>query len=272
MRELALINALRVEPALGTPARGGLPATVASRRPGGWQISGHKIYSTGAPLLRWALVWAATDEAQPRVGQFLMPMQAAGVHVEPTWQHLGMRASGSHDVIFDDVGIPEEHAVDLRLPSEWDKPEILDATWFATIVTAVYDGVARAARDWLVAWARQRTPGNLGAPLATLPRFQETVGEIDALLEVNRRLLESIGTQADRAPSTLGMFDGGIVKYTVTGNSIRAVEIALALTGNPGLSQSNPLERHYRDVLCGRVHTPQNDSTLIGAGRAAFGI
>jgi hypothetical protein len=46
----------------------------------------------------------------------------------------------------------------------------------------------------------------------------------------------------------------------------------LSLTGNHGLSRANPLERHYRDVLCGRVHTPQDDSTRIGLGRAALGL
>ena len=46
---------------------------------------------------------------------------------------------------------------------------------------AIYTGVARAARDWLVGFLRSRAPSNLGAPLATLPRMQEAVGAIDAL-------------------------------------------------------------------------------------------
>ncbi|WP_143176279.1 acyl-CoA dehydrogenase family protein, partial [Burkholderia ubonensis] len=49
----ALINALRVEPALGSPTRGGLPETVARRDGDGWRLSGHKLYSTGIPALRW---------------------------------------------------------------------------------------------------------------------------------------------------------------------------------------------------------------------------
>ena len=53
----------------------------------------------------------------------------------------------------------------------------LEAAWFATSVAAVYHGVARSALDWLVRWLRQRVPSNLGAPLATLPRFQSVVGE-----------------------------------------------------------------------------------------------
>ena len=73
----ALINALRVEPALGTPARGGLPATVARRVEGGWAISGRKIYSTGAPGLVWMLVFARTDAAAPQSGLFLVPAHRA---------------------------------------------------------------------------------------------------------------------------------------------------------------------------------------------------
>jgi alkylation response protein AidB-like acyl-CoA dehydrogenase len=56
---VAPINALRVEPELGTPARGGLPATTARCVAEGWRISGRKIYSTGAPILRYGMVWAS---------------------------------------------------------------------------------------------------------------------------------------------------------------------------------------------------------------------
>ncbi len=47
-------------------------------------------------------------------------------------------------------------------------------------------------------------------------------------------------------------------------------EQAVALVGNNGLTRKYPLERHYRDVLCARVHTPQDDSVVAAAGQAAF--
>src|SRR4051812_43517222 len=74
----ALGNSFRVEPALGTPLRGGMPETTARRLAGGWALSGHKIYCTGAPGLTWAAVWAKTDESEPRVGVFIVPMSAPG--------------------------------------------------------------------------------------------------------------------------------------------------------------------------------------------------
>ncbi|TWB37524.1 acyl-CoA dehydrogenase family protein [Nitrospirillum pindoramense] len=260
----ALINALRVEPDLGTPARGGLPATVARRTADGWSISGHKLYSTGIPALTWLLVWARTDEPQPRVGGFLVHRDSPGIRVVETWDHLGLRASGSHDVILEDVPTPLDHALDLRAPGVAGPRDALFGAWAAVLTAGIYDAVAEAARDWLIAFARQRVPSNLGAALSTLPRFQEAVGAIDGLLLSNRALLAA----ATRGETSA--VEAGLVKHLVTENAIQAVETAIRLTGNPGTTRHNPLERHYRDVLCGRIHTPQADAVLLGAGRAAF--
>lgn len=266
---VSLINALRVEPELGTPARGGLPATVARRTADGWSLSGHKIFSTGIPILSWLVVWARTDELAPRVGSFLVPASTPGIHVEETWQQLGMRATASHDVILDDVVIPLENAVDIH-PADAPPPANAAAVaWTTTLTGGVYDGIARAARDWFITFARTRVPANLGATLASLPRFQEAVGEIERLRGINDRLLRGAAAETDagRPPS---LSDSGLLKLTVTSNAIEAVETAVRLTGNPGLATRNPLQRHYRDVLCGRIHTPQDDSARLAAGRAAL--
>jgi alkylation response protein AidB-like acyl-CoA dehydrogenase len=269
---VSLINALRVEPVLGTPARGGLPATAAIRTPEGWRITGRKIYSTGSPILRYGLVWARTDDETPRVGWFLAPMQLPGIRMEETWDHMGMRASGSNDVMFEDVLVPTDHAVDLRAPKHWATRDLITTVWNNVAVGALYDGVARAARDWLIGYLHARKPSNLGASLATLPRFQEAVGGIDALLGVSRVLINALAERADRDLASIASTEANLVKYTATNNAIDAVAKALELVGNPGLSRTHPLERHYRDVLCSRVHTPQNDMILQAAGRAALGL
>jgi hypothetical protein len=268
---LALINALRVEPDQGSPSRGGLPVTTARRTAEGWRITGRKIYSTGAPILKWYTVWAKTDEPDVRVGVFLMPAGLPGTEIVETWDHLGLRASGSHDVVFDDVLVPLDNKVDLRRPSEWGAPDVSQATIQAVLVGAVYDGVARAARDWLIDFLKTRTPSSLGAPLATLPRAQEIVGSIEAKLAVNARLLDTFARDIDDDVA-LTSVEANILKLTVSNNAVAVVEDALSLTSNHGLTRTNPLERHYRDVLCGRVHTPQDDSTKISAGRIALGI
>ena len=261
----ALINALRVEPDLGTPARGGLPATVARRTSAGWRISGRKIYSTGSHGLTWFSVWARSTDEDPLVGAWLVHKDTPGISIIEDWDHLGMRATCSHEVVFDNVLVPLDHAVGV---SPWSAPQPeLDGDgflWMSVLLSSVYDGVAQAARDWLVGWLEQRKPSNLGAALSTLPRFQETVGHIDTLLFANRSLLDAAAE--GRTPAS----NAAQLKYLVTGNAIRAVELAIEASGNPGLSRTNPLQRHYRDVLCSRVHTPQNDAVLQGVGKAVF--
>ena len=268
---VALINALRVEPDLGSPSRGGLPATVARKTATGWRLSGRKIYSTGAPILKWYAVWAKTDEPDLRVGLFLVPAGLPGTRIVETWDHLGLRASGSHDIEFDDVVFPLDHEIDVRAPEQWLVPDFTQATVHAIFVAAIYDGIARAARDWLIEFLKTRTPSNLGAALATLPRAQEIVGGIEARLAVNARLVDSFAADYDDGV-LLSASESNIVKLTVTNNAIAVVEDALSLAGNHGLTRANPLERHYRDVLCGRVHTPQDDATRLHAGRLALGL
>jgi len=265
VRDGALINALRVEPDLGTPARGGLPATIARRTAAGWRISGRKIYSTGSHGLSWFSVWARSTDEDPLVGAWLVHKDTPGISIVEDWDHLGMRATCSHEVLFDNVLVPLDHAVSV---SPWSAPQPeLDGEgflWMAVLLSAVYDGIAQAARDWLVGWLETRKPSNLGAALATLPRFQETVGHIDTLLFANRSLLDAAAEGHTPASNAAQL------KYLVTGNAIRAVELAIEASGNPGLSRHSPLQRHYRDVLCGRVHTPQNDAVLQGVGKAVF--
>ncbi|WP_213880775.1 acyl-CoA dehydrogenase family protein [Pseudomonas sp. dw_358] len=261
----ALINALRVEPELGTPARGGLPATVAARAQDGWVLNGRKIYSTGSHGLTWLVVWARSDDADPLVGGWLVHKDTPGIRIVDDWDHLGMRATCSHEVQFDNVRVPLDHAVSVS-PFSAPRAE-LDGealVWMAVLLPALYDGVAQTARDWLVQFLKSRTPSNLGAPLASLPRFQEVVGRIDTLLFNNRALLDA----AVAGPSSAQ--HAGQLKHLVSSNAIAAVELAVQAAGNPGLSRNNPLERHYRDVLCSRIHTPQDDAVLAAAGRLAL--
>jgi alkylation response protein AidB-like acyl-CoA dehydrogenase len=269
--EIALIGGLRVEPELGTPVRGGMPKTTARRTPEGWRLDGTKIYSTGSTGLRWYGVWAKTDEAEPRVGNFLVRTDSPGIRIDPAWDHLGMRATVSHQVTFQDTPVPLEHAVDVRPPAAWaPRPGDTAGLWNALAISTIYDGVARAARSWLARYLKERVPSNLGAPLSSLPRVREKFGEIEALLYANRVLLRDAVTRTEAGQPLSGV-EANLIKYTATGNAIRAVEIGLELTGNPGLSRTNPLERHYRDVLCSRIHSPQNDTILVAAGQAAFG-
>ncbi len=270
---VALVNVMRVEPELGTPARGGLPSTTATRTASGWSLTGHKLYATGSPRLRYFITWARTNGDDPQTGWFVVPRETPGVRLVETWDHMGMRATGSHDLYLENAEVPFEYAADVRAPRDWMPPDPVQACWNNLVLAALYHGIAREAQRWLSGYLHERKPSNLGASLATLPRMQSAMGEIEALLWSNERLVYGLAAEADaHGYSQAHTAQTSLAKYMATNNAVRSVDIALSLVGNPGLARANPLERHHRDVLCSRIHVPQDDMVLLGAGRGVLGV
>ncbi len=264
----ALVNHLRVEPELGTPSRGGLPATVAHRDGDRWLLRGRKIYSTGGAGLSRMLVYARTDEESPRIGSFVVRPERGRVTVEETWDHLGLRASRSDDVLLDDAPVPLADVVGLGAPGSAESDSVLGA-WNSLGLAALYLGVADAAVEWLTGFLHSRVPTSLGTSLAEVPRVQRAVGEIESSLRVAQRVVQCAAEGVD-AGDAVAVADAGPAKLVANRAAVEAVEQALALSGNHGLSRTNPLERHYRDVLCSRVHVPQDDQITTVVGRAAL--
>ncbi|RVT97419.1 acyl-CoA dehydrogenase [Rhodovarius crocodyli] len=267
--EGALLNSARAEPELGSPTRGGLPATTARRGPKGWLITGRKRYVTGAPGLRFMEVVAATAEDEPRIGSFLVPANAPGVQIVEAWNHLGLRASGSHDVVFRDVPVPYEHVAGLAPAAAWGARDDVQAAWNAVIVSAVYLGVAEAARDWVLAFLNSRQPSGLPQPLSALATVQQAVGEIELKRITARRLIRSLAQDADAGLAPVAA-ESGAVKAELAKLAIAIVDRAASLAGNHALDRANPLERHWRDVQCARVHVPTEDAAAQAAGRFAL--
>ncbi|MGN6484917.1 MAG: acyl-CoA dehydrogenase family protein, partial [Thermomicrobiales bacterium] len=255
----ALINGLASEPELGSPSRGGGFRTVARRDgdTGLWVIDGRKTWSTLSPALAWGNVLLTIREADGTEsrGQFCVPMDTPGVRIEETWDNLAMRASGSHDVVFDRVIVPD----DYRLPPPKGLPASQVTGW-NLLTSAVYLGVAQAARDYAVRFAQERVPTGLGRPIATLETVQHRIARIDILLLQARSVLygtieawESARTPDERERIA---WQFAAAKVTVTNHAIEVTDQALRVVGSVGLKRSEPLERYFRDVLAGLGNPP----------------
>lgn len=183
-----LLNAARVEPELGSPARGGLPATIARRTATGWSISGRKRFVTGAHGLTHFLVWAHTDEVPSRVGTFVVQNGLPGIEIIENWKSLGMRATGSHDVEYREVEVPAENVLDLVDPSVAQQDNRAHAA-INLALTAIYLGAAEAAQAAFIQFAHDRVPANLGHPIARTERFVTLSGEIDLLVSGARQII-----------------------------------------------------------------------------------
>ncbi len=258
-----LVNAIRAEPEWGAPARGGRPATTIRRDGDSWVLNGHKGFATGSEGLDHHLVWAATADHDPLLAHAVVPADAPGIEIVRTWDHLGLRATSTHDVIYTDVRIPLEHF--RGTPQSQLRPDKAFAgTGLA--LSALYVGIARAAQEFFVTFTNERVPTSLGRPIATTERIQTVAGEIEAQLVQAEELLLGLAVKID-AGDEQARQRAFLAKLLATRAAISAVQTAVATLGNPALTRHNPLERHLRDVLCSRVHPPQDDAALLVTGK-----
>jgi alkylation response protein AidB-like acyl-CoA dehydrogenase len=272
VEEGALVNAAASEPDLGSPSRGGLPSTTAVRTSDGWRINGRKSWASLAPALKYCVVMATVeDDGQPpRRANFLVPMASPGLRIEETWDTVGMRGTGSHDVVLEDVLVPH----DVRLPGEEATGQGDPRGWNVGS-GAVYTGIAVAARDFAVGYARGRRPsGQRGASIAEYQTVQHRVAEIDMLILQSRSILyqtaEAWVERPDLRESLAWQVNAS--KYVATNNAIRVTDLALRVVGSAGLARTLPLERYFRDARAGLGNPPMDDIALTLIGKGALGI
>lgn len=269
VRQGALINSAASEPELGSPSRGGAFQTTAVREDGSWRINGRKTWTTLSPRLAYAQVQVTIEESNggKSRGVFLVPMSTPGVRVEETWDNASMRASGSNDVVFEDVIIPDAY----RLPTPSGPPASQASSW-SLLGSAVYLGIAQAARDFAVQFARERVPSGLGKPIADLESVQHRVARMDILLLQARSVLYSTAEIWQDYPGLREMISWRFpaAKYTVTNHAIEITDQALRVVGSAGLQKKYPLERYFRDARSGLGNPPLDDVALTSIGKHAL--
>lgn len=272
-REGATVNSIATEPELGSPSRGGRPNTTATEVEGGWLINGRKTWSSLSPILDFFLVFAGVT-GDDRTGDFLVTKGAEGLSIIETWDSLGMRATGSHDVLLEEVFVPDADVVRVGGARKNADPGASDhRAWGSLAVSATYLGVAEAARNVAVQYARDRVPTSLGKPLATLPTIQSRVAEMDIALLTGRTLVWTAADEWDTSRDGRPGFPGRVAaaKMVASNNAVDVVDKAMRIVGGSSLFKELPLERYYRDVRAGLHNPPMDDVTLTTIGKGAFG-
>ena len=261
-----LVNAAASEPTLGSPSRGGLPGTTAAPNGDGWILNGHKTWTTGGRHLTHMLVSARIDDDP---AQFLVLQDTPGIEWRETWSDsLSLRASDSHDVFFKDVKVPAENL--FQRGRETGPP--LPNAWFPMVMSSVYLGAAIAARNAIIQYALERVPTALGQPIATLPKIQRQIGEIDLVLQAARALFFEVAGQWTGDHESWHKVYPRVVaaKSLVTEAALEVTEKALRVAGGISITKDLPLERHFRDVRAGSMQPPSGDTALELIGRHAI--
>lgn len=281
-RELAaeggLINSVVTEAELGSVSRGGVPRTTAIPAPGGWRVSGHKIFATGGPALRFlavgVVVPAPVGGPQGATATAIVRADAPGVAHAATWgDSLSMRTAGNDDFTFDEVFVPEGWLVGLRPVGAPQPPgKAPGLSGWSLPIAAVYLGIGQAACDGACDYASSRRPPSLPGPIADLPHIQQWIGRMQVGLDAARAVLYETARAWQAYPElrpTLGPRVAA-AKYLATSAACEATELALRVAGGFSLTRALPLERYFRDARAGLFNPPQDDLALAQVGREAL--
>jgi acyl-CoA dehydrogenase len=232
---------------------------------GGYRIYARKIFASGSPSANLFMTGAIDEDAPegPMMLQFGIPMNAAGVSIKETWDTMGMRGTGSHDVLLDDVFVPDAAIGARRKPGVWHPLMHIVAMVAFPLVYSVYTGVAEAARDLAVAAAAKRRD----------PAVIDLVGAMDTELAAARMALESMVAFSETAqpgPETTNTIF--MHRTLVARSAIKTVELALEVAGGASYHRRSGLERLFRDVQGARFHPlPEHQQRRL-AGRLALGL
>ncbi|MDN3449557.1 acyl-CoA dehydrogenase family protein [Planococcus sp. APC 3906] len=253
-----LINNCATEKQTGSPTRGGKPSTTAKKDGLHWVINGRKTFTTMAPVLDYYNV-TATIEETGEIGFFLIPRSKAGVEIEETWDSMAMKGTGSHDLILNNVKLEEDSLVEILEPGKKQA-----AGWLLHI-PACYLGIAQAAQDYAISFAKEYSPNSLNGPIIELPNVKQKIGQIELELVRARHFLYSVAKQWDESNeeerSKMNP-ELAAVKVAVTNSAITVVDLAMRVAGAHSLSEKSPLQRYYRDVRAG-LHNPPMDDMVI---------
>jgi alkylation response protein AidB-like acyl-CoA dehydrogenase len=237
--------------------------TAYTREGDGFHVKGAKTFVSGAGHADAYLV-AARNTADPdQISQFLVPADAAGVTVEPTWDSMGMRATGSHDLHLD-ATVPEGALLGgVEGLALWLAQ--LMPHWLVASYSAVYVGVAQASIDAAVAHLTERK-------LTGLPAVRARIGRADAAVASTRLAVREAARRVTEDPGTPETNRWVWRAKLLAGDT--AAEVAasmLAAAGTSATRRGNALERIFRDARCGALQPATSDVCADWLGVAALG-
>ncbi len=240
--------------------------TTAEKVDGHYIINGRKFFCSQAPGMDILRLIAKDTET----GELLVvgvPRTAEGLTVVETWDTTGMRATASHDIVLENVRVPEG-AVGARLPL--GVPPARTAVfgnvgrWFESLASGVYIGIAEEAR----AEAYKAIGTGINSANRDEVLTNVLVGEMEAEFLSARAIRDCVVGELDAMPADpqAGLALAVLCKETVTAHAVRVVEKAIEIAGGRSFYRKSPLERLSRDVRAGRFHPPSAPISFQMAG------
>jgi acyl-CoA dehydrogenase len=237
----------------------------AVRVDGGYRVEGHKRFVSGvagADVFVSSVRHQASDGVE--VLHFATPIGADGVTVIPSWDALGMRSTGSHEVLLEGLFVPDAAIVARRPAGVWHPMWNVILPTALPLITAAYVGLAESAADLAITAARYRQ-----AELA--PVVGEMVTSLETARSVYADMLRDNGNHTFEPGTELA--DRTLVRKAIATDAIgKTVELAAELVGGPGFMRGHPMERIVRDVRAMHYHPLPARRQRVFTGRLALGL
>lgn len=265
-----------------------MPGGRATPAPGGFRITGEWSYSSGVDHSDWAILGAIVPSADgakgpPDIRFFLFG--PGEFTVKDTWNAMGLKGSGSNNVVVKDVFVREEHALSMADFASGHSPGtkvnhgvMFREPGFVAFSFGIFCpmiAIARGALDCFTDFARNRTAGLGRDPILQLYNAQRTIGEAAAEIDASY-LLAKDNDEKLRLGLPAGEADAVAIRRNFTLSSrlaMRAVDRLFELTGARGIMEENPIQRFWRDVHAAGNHVAWGvDNAYAGAGAHALGM
>jgi len=234
---------------------------------GGYRMNARKVFSSGSPAGDVLVTSAVLDDPSdgPAVLHFAIPLRAEGVTILDNWRTMGMRGTGSNDIIIDGVTV-QDAAVSVRRPKgKWHQFFNVAVPLIFPLIASAYVGVAETAREIALAQAVKRRDD---------PITQSLIGEMDTELLVAREALaEMIGLASTEYTPDVANADLTFKRKTITARAVvRVGHLAMEVAGGGSFFRALGLERCIRDIQGIRFHPLHEARQYQFSGRVALGL
>ncbi len=252
--------------------------TLATKVEGGWLFNGAKTFATGSPAADMLAVRARfeNEAGDQRMGAAIVPVDRLGVEIKANWDGMGMRASGSHDVIFTDYLVKDEEFSDIGEYGKYNAPFLAMASVSSIGLSSIFLGIAESAHQIAV----DAIKGRDGGAHYSMNQVTTADNEIDlaacrAMLSRAAQMLDDYSLEGDETEERAFQIikNGAVAKKFVMTTSGAIVDRALTLYGGAGFLANSTLSRLYRDVRAGPFMQPWATNQAIEfIGQVALGL
>jgi alkylation response protein AidB-like acyl-CoA dehydrogenase len=232
---------------------------------GGFLVTARKVFASGAPAANLLMTSAVYQDPETgsTVLHFAVPMSAQGVTIEPTWQAMGMRGTGSHDVLLSNVFVPDAAIALRREQGKWHPIFHLISMVAFPLIYSVYVGVAEAARDRAVQLAMKRS---------TDEHLCYLVGGLDNELMAAKLALQHMIATAEVSQPSFETTNQVMMGRTLVAKAVLNVaDLAMETAGGSAFYRKLGLEKLFRDVQGARYHPLREEPQRKLSGQLALG-